>query len=348
MTIQATQTPQHRRDFKSLADFFLSVRRAAERDSHPDPRLTPILAAAPTTYSQESTGADGGYLVPPDIRAFVTDAVLSETSLLGLTDRVTTQSNSVTIPGDAAPAWINAQPTLEPEGNVLAQTKVKLEARTVRLSKVQALLPVSSELFEDAVGLEAYLRQAIPARLDFAITNHLINGDGVGKPLGIMNSPALITQAAEGGQGAGTLQYQNLTKMWSRMWAPSRQRAVWLMHSSVEQALLNSAVAPPPPGVIFYPAGGPPTIFGRPVLVSEACQAVGTPGDVLLVDPKAILTATREGVVREDMSLHVWFDLDLAAFRFVVRIGAMPWWASTVTQKNGGVAVSTAVALAAR
>lgn len=89
-------------------------------------------------------------------------------------------------------------------------------------------------------------------------------------------------------------------------------------------------------------------LFGRPLLVSEACQVVGTPGDLVLCDPLAILTATRPGEVREDLSLHCWFDLDLSAFRFTMRLGAVPWWASTVVQKNGGATVSTAVVLEAR
>lgn len=63
-------------------------------------------------------------------------------------------------------------------------------------------------------------------------------------------------------------------------------------------------------------------------MVSEACQVVGTPGDIILADAKGILAATRPGEVREDLSLHVFFDLDMSAFRFTMRLGAVPWWAA--------------------
>ncbi len=194
--------------------------------------------------------------------------------------------------------------------------------------------------------MDAYLRAVVAPGIDFRVTDYLVNGDGVDKPLGIMNSPALITQAKEGAQGAGPIQYANFQKMWSRIWGPSKSRAVWLCHSSAEQALQGMTV---PAGVLTYPADSPyGFLFGRPLLVSEACQPVGTPGDIILVDPLGILTATREGEVREDLSLHCFFDLDLVSFRFILRLGAVPWWASTVTQKNGLATVSSAVVLGTR
>jgi len=114
----------------------------------------------------------------------------------------------------------------------------------------------------------------------------------------------------------------------------------------VEQALQGLTL---PAGVLTYPADSPyGFLFGRPMLLTEACQTVGTPGDVILCDPLAILTATRPGEVREDLSLHCMWDLDVALFRFTMRLGALPWWASTVTQLHGSGTVSSAVVLEAR
>jgi hypothetical protein len=134
--------------------------------------------------------------------------------------------------------------------------------------------------------------------------------------------------------------------MWARICGPAKARAVWLAHSTVEQALQGLSL---PPGQFSYTAGEQfPRLFGAPVLVSEACQAIGTPGDIVLCDPLSILTATKPGETRADVSLHCFFDLDLAAFRFALRIGAVNLWAAPVTQKNGGGTVSSAVALEAR
>lgn len=84
------------------------------------------------------------------------------------------------------------------------------------------------------------------------------------------------------------------------------------------------------------------------MLISEACAPLGTEGDCILVDPMAILTATRTGEVREDFSAHMYFDLDLSAFRFTLRVGGTPWWNAPVTQFKGSQTVSTIVSLEAR
>ena len=51
------------RGFAHFGQFLAAVRTAALRPSATDERLT--IGAAATTYANESTGADGGFLVPP-------------------------------------------------------------------------------------------------------------------------------------------------------------------------------------------------------------------------------------------------------------------------------------------
>ncbi len=329
--------------FASVGDFALAVRRAAEtNNADPDRRL--IVAGA----VNEGSGAEGGYLVPPDVRSDVTRAVLGETSLLGRTDRQTARSNSIVIPADASPAWATSgpQPTLEQEGTALAQSKAALQSRVLRLNKLQVFLPTTNELLEDSAGLTAYLRAVVPARMDFKVTDWLLRGDGVQKPLGLINAPCKIMQTKEGAQTAGTVLYANVQKMWARLWSPSKARAVWVVHSDVETQLQGMNA---PTGTFVYPPDSPyGFLFGRPVLVSEACAPLGTEGDINLVDPLAILTATREGEVREDFSMHLGFDFDQSAFRFTLRVGGMPWWAAPLARYRGGPTVSTVVSLESR
>jgi HK97 family phage major capsid protein len=53
-----------KRGFKSLGDFAADVQRSAI-SGRPTERLT-IGAAAPSTYGNEASGADGGFLIPPE------------------------------------------------------------------------------------------------------------------------------------------------------------------------------------------------------------------------------------------------------------------------------------------
>lgn len=342
--------------FQGQGDFALAVRAAV--GGAIDPRLRP-LASAPSSQNAEGAGADGGYLVPPDFRTVIMQKVLGEDALLGRTDQQTTTSNSITLPVDETTPWQNTggvQVFWEGEGTQFNNSKLALQSVTVRATKVAALVAVTDELLEDAPSLTAYLSKKVPDKLTYKINDALLNGDGTGKPLGILNSPALVTQAAEGGQGAGTVMYNNITKMWSRMYAPLRRNAVWVINQDIEPQL--AALTVPTTGTSFSgPAYLPPgglaaspngTLMGRPIVYSEAAQGVGTPGDITLVDFSQYLALMKSSGMKQDVSIHLWFDYSVTAFRFSLRIGGTPWWSSPIVRAKSALPLSFAVALAAR
>ena len=341
--------------FHSMGDFAHAVKAAAVRGTL-DPRLRPLGAAG--APSQEGTGGDGGYLVPPDFRTVIMEKVQGEGALLGMTDEQTTTSNSITMPVDETTPWQTSgglQVYWEGEGGTFSQSKVALRSVTVRANKIVALVPVTDELLEDAPSLNAYMSRKVPDKLTYKINDALINGDGVGKPLGILNSPALVTQAAEGAQTSGTINFSNIVKMWSRMYAPLRRNAVWLINQDVEPQLYSTTI-PAASGVsapAFIPPAGLPnapngTLLGRPIMYSEATQAVGTPGDILFVDFTQYLSLFKSTGLRADTSIHLWFDQGLVAFRFTMRLGGVPWWSSSITRAKSSNPLSFAVALASR
>jgi hypothetical protein len=47
-------------------------------------------------------------------------------------------------------------------------------------------------------------------------------------------------------------------------------------------------------------------------------------------------------------SIHVFFDYDMTAFKFVFRMGGQPWWSSALAAKNGTNTYSPFVALQTR
>ncbi len=330
----------------TLGELAQNVRNFVTKRGPVDERFA-IAAAAPTP-SQEQNGADGGYAAPPDVRADVARLVLGEESLLGRTSRTTTARNSVTIPADAAPAWATTgpQPGLDGEAQLLTQSKIAAASREVKLNKLDVLIPASDELVDDAPALDAYLRAVVPARMAFKVDDWLINGDGVGKPLGFLKAGAKITQAAEGGQTAATVNLANTSKMFTRIHAACLPTAVWLAHPETAPQL--QALGFPhyaPAGVSGRPE---PTLHGLPVLYREACAPLGTEGDLLLIDPTMYFSATRDPPTREDVSIHLWFDYDLSAFRFIMRLGGMPWWAAPITRYKTATTISTVVSLATR
>lgn len=342
--------------FRYLGEFANSVRNATMRGGELDPRLR---NASATTYGNEGSGADGGFAVPPDYRSEILSKVFGEDSLITLTDRLQSSSNTLTIPTDETTPWQTTggiQAYWTAEGGTKTQSKPALGETTIKLHTLACLVPMTEDLLEDAPAMGAYLNRKAPEKMDFKVSDAIVRGTGVGQPLGFLSSPALVTVAAEGSQTAATINVTNLTKMWGRLPAGSMRSAVWLMHPDVVaqlplMSLANQPVYLPPGGVSGNMYG---TLFGRPVIPHQVANTIGSLGDVMLVDLKQYLTVTKAGAgrdsngMRQDASIHLWFDQDLVAFRFTMRIAGAPWWAGSIAQRSGSNAQSPYITLAAR
>ena len=342
--------------FYSLGDFAAAVKVAAAPGGtgSVDPRL---IQNAPTTYSSEGVGSDGGFAVPPDFRDTIKQKVMGETSLLGMTDQMLTSSNSMTYPKDETTPWQSSggiQSFWEGEGKQLNQSKIQLESELLRLNKLTTLVPVTEELLEDSPALNSYLSRKAPQKMDFKITDAIINGTGVGMPTGLLNSPALISVAKEGSQVADTIVFNNIIKMWSRMYGPSRPTSVWLINQDIEPQLFTMSFEGTSSSVPAYmPANGLSTspfstLMGRPVIPTQSCQTLGDKGDIILADLNEYVTAMKAAGIRSDVSIHLWFDYDIVAFRFILRVTGQPWWSAAVAPKNGSNTLSPFVTLAER
>ncbi len=346
--------------FAHVGEFYGAVRRAYVQNQF-DPRL---VRNAATTFGSEGIGEDGGFAVPPDWRSEIMELLGGEDSLLPRTDQQQTSSNQMVFAVDEKAPWHSSgvRGYWIEEANAATQTKPLVKQLTVRANKLGALVYMTDEMITDAPGLGRYVTSKAPIAMDWEITDAIINGSGVGKPLGIMNAPALVTVSKETSQPAGTILAANIYKMWSRMLAPrSRKQAVWLINQDIEPQLMQLAI--PVKNVagtenvggmpVYIPPGGLSaspyaSLLGRPVIPTEACATVGTTGDIILADLNGYLTVTKQSGIRSDISIHVEFERDILAFRFIFRIGGQPWLSAPVARRNGSNTLSTFVALETR
>ena len=200
----------------------------------------------------------------------------------------------------------------------------------------------------DAPMLESHLRSVFAAEFGFRLDAAILSGSGAGVPLGILNSPALITVASEGGQTPGTIVLANVSKMWSRLPAPCRRRAVWIVSEDTEAQLDTLTVSSGSANSHTYiPAGvyGNPTplLKGRPVLVIEQAAQLGSVGDIVLADLSQYLLI--DGGVTPQVSADVRFLNDEVVWRFALRVDGSPAWVSPITPYNGGATRSPFVTL---
>jgi HK97 family phage major capsid protein len=361
--VPATVRDNARFGFTNLGEFAMGVRLQAmgSRDEHESVKK---LYAALTTYGNEGSGPDGGFLVPPEFARTIWQKVEAEENLMNRCALLTPAGNSITIPKDEATPWGTAGIRVywDGEAATITQSKAAFELSTQRLHKLTALVPASDELLEDAPGYESFIMAKVPGIMAHTINDKIVDGTGVGMPLGILKSPSLITVSKATSQPADTVWFTNITAMWSRMYAPWRRNAIWLINQDIEPSLMGMAFQATGassllPGTSAVPAympmnglSGSPyaTLLGRPVVPLQACKTVGDVGDIILTDLQQYWAMRKASGVKVDTSIHLFFDQSVTAFRFVFRMNGQPAWSSAITPANSSNTLSWAVALAAR
>jgi len=342
-------------NFKNAGEFYNAV-KMAKMGGGIDPRL---ITNTTSTYGSEGVGEDGGFAVPPEWRSAIMDLAFKDSSLYALTDQQTTSSNRIVVPVSDQPQWGSPGGITAywlDEGGLKVDQKPALKMLDVRANKIAALVFVSDELLDDAPAMGRFIQTKTPMAIDFAVSDAILTGNGVGKPLGIINAPGTITLATR--TTTNLVQAADIVGMWGRMPSELRANAYWVMNQSVETSLVlmsqpvknvagteNVGGWPlyiPPGGLPNAPAG---TLLGRPILTSESCSALGTTGDILLVNFGWYLTLVKSGGIRAETSIHVEFRQDLTAFRFVLRVGGQPWLSAPVAAKNGSNTYSAYVKL---
>lgn len=344
--------------WRTLGDFARGV-HAAVTTKNIDPRLQNALS----TYGSEGVGADGGFAVPPEYRNTIMQLVTGEDTLFSRCDANPTESNSVTVPTDDSTAWGTSGVRVysRAEAAAMTQSKPALKDLTTRLNEIYAFVPVTDELLDDAPMLGRFLTTKAGQAIDFKVNDYIINGSGVSQPLGIMNAACLVTVSKESSQTAATIHAKNIAKMWARMPARNRAGAVWLVNQDVESALmqLGFQIADPAGttatgGVpLFVPPGGLSalpyaTLMGKPVITTEACATLGTTGDIIFANLKGYFLPYKASGVKSDVSMHLYFDQGVTAFRWTMRLGGQPWLQAAIARKSGNNTLSDFVALESR
>lgn len=310
----------------------------------------------------EGVGNEGAFLVGTDIANTLISTATSQSPLASRCSEFTISSgaNGVKIPaiadknrtdgnryGGVAAYWAPEAATYT------AATPKPFERVDLELKKLTALTYVTEEMLQDASVLQNYINLMFPAEIAFKIEDVIMRGTGAGIPLGFLNAPCLVTQAAEGSQTAATVNAKNVVKMYSRMPASLKSGAVWFINSEVfpQLQLMTSdatsaaqTVYMPPAGLSQAPYG---TLLGRPIFEIEHASALGTVGDIMFVNMGGYALA-RKGGLQQQTSMHVRFLFDETAYKFTLRIDGRPLWNSTITPYKGSNSQSPFVVLAAR
>lgn len=330
--------------FKNFGEYLGKVAEFGKRTSFDD-RLT---TKAPSTFANGNVGADGAHVIPPDFRAEIMQHMLDQPSIFARCRQLTTAGNSLEIPIDKTTPWgsdgLQAYWVDTDEAQAITESKPKLGKVTINLHELAVLAPVSNNLLEDAgVALESYITKSAASKILYKIDNAILNGTGAGQPLGIRNSGALKTVSRTTGTGLAIDEIADLIGAMPAS-AFASPGLTYLSHNTALPDVLKAKIGDSP---IFTPVGTgetaravPGKLYNIDLMVHEATQARDNAGDLGLHDFAQYLVVTKTTGLKADMSMHIYFDTNASAFRFIQRVGGQPWTDSTIAQDNGSGTVS--------
>lgn len=353
------------RHFGSFGEQLQAIARASVPGHDRDSRL--IRSSTTDSMNRAPSGAGevdptaGGFLVQTDFanavftRSYQLGTILSRVARFP----ISTAANSLKIPAidetsrATGSRYGGVQSYWMAEGDSATNSKPKFRLVELDLKKLGSLMYVTDELLADTTLLDSIAGTAFSEELTFMTEDAIIEGNGVGKPLGILNAPATVSVAKVNGQTAATVVKENIDAMYAQLWSRSRDNAVWLINQLLWPQLLQMGQVVGQGGMpVFLPAGtmsGKPfaTLYGIPVVESEYCSAPGTPGDIILADFSQYAVADKGGV-QAATSMHVRFVYDEMTFRFVYRVDGKPLWSKPLTPFKGSTNLSAFITLAQR
>lgn len=347
--------------FKNYGDCAQAVYKAATGGGY-DQRLSVIASGNPELQAaglRQNNGPEGGFLVPPAFAA--ADLTNEQGTSLDLYSRTRNfqlgKEESLTLPainetsrkdgsmyGGVTAKWLEEEATM---------TESEPEFRQIELrpKEIAVFIKVSDKLLRNSpIGLGQFLSFASQDVLTFKLSDSVINGDGAGKPIGILQSDALVTVLKETGQVADTVQVENTLKMKAKMTRRWLAGSAWYINKDVMPEVEVFKIGDHP---VFAPANN---VAGRPfdmlhnipIVETEYSPVLGDKGDIILANLSAYVTAQHGGGIRSDSSIHFNFDQNKTAFRFLTEADGQTWLKQAITDFQGSGTTSPFVTLEER
>ncbi len=328
---------------KSFGDYLIAVR------NHNEKRLREVYEVKDLA---EGAGATGGYLVPAEFVASLLQTMGESAIVRPRAYKQPMAGRSLTIPvlnqttaptaGD--PAWYGGVHFhWTEEGGAKTETEPTFKQMELVAHELAGYTQATNAILADSgIGLDALLRRLFGAAMAWQEDYWFLNGNGVGKPLGVLKAPALLTETRA---GASAVSFDDLAQMIGKFLPSSFGKGVWLMHPTVLPKLVQIVDAGS--NAIWVPnvvGPVPGTVFGMPVIFTEKVPALGTEGDVLLADFNYYVIGDRQNMA-VDFSEHYAFINNVGTWRISERIDGQPWLDAAITLTDASTQLSPFVAL---
>lgn len=300
---------------------------------------------------QAEVGISGGYLVPIDFQRQILEA-RAEASFVRQRARIVPMSSRlVQFPAldysqgaSGVSAFFGGVRVYYVEENQsITESQPRFKQVELHARDLAGYAEIPNSLLRDSpISLEAFLKGpgSFGGALGWQEDYDALRGSGVGKPLGVYNSPAKLTVTRN---AATDFKFVDAVTMKSKMLMSGKP--VWLMSQTVIPKLY--AMVDAGNNNIWLPNardGQPETLLGYPIHWTEKVPALGTQGDVALIDFSFYLLGDRAGITM-DVDSSFRFQTNQTAFRAVESLDGQPWLPNTITLADGSTTVSPYVVL---
>lgn len=239
---------------------------------------------------QIGTDSEGGYLVPDEYEATLIDKLTDENIMRGLATIITSANGDKKIPVVAS----HGEAVWTDEGEEYTESDDEFGTVSLGAHKLSTIIKVSEELLNDsAFNLETYISSEFARRMGAAEELAFINGNGTGKPTGVINTAEVgITSAS-----ANAITTDEIIDLYHSLRTPYRKNAAFLANDSTIKAIRK--LKDSNGQYLWQPglqAGQPDTILNRPIHTSAYMPEIGGGNKILLFgDLKYYWIADRQG-----------------------------------------------------
>jgi HK97 family phage major capsid protein len=302
-----------------------------------DQRLNYVEAAGSNgelrAESRMDDGPSGGFAIPPQFRDTLLKLTPQQAIIRPRAQVIPAGSPPdapVTMPAldqtGAAPGNMfgGVQVTWIGEGGTKPNTDMKLREVTLTPHEVAGSIVVTDKLLRNWQASDALLTQQLRGACSQAEDFAFLKGDGIAKPLGILNAGATYKVART---TANSISYDDVVEMAARCYG----NGVFVYSRSALPALRK--LRDPQGHYIWAESareGEPSMLIGMPAIQSDRNPLVGVLGDIWCADLGQYLIKDGSGPFVA-ASEHVYFQSNKTMIKIFWNVDGAPWLTAPIT-----------------
>ncbi len=206
------------------------------------------------------------------------------------------------------------------EGELKPASKPKFRLKTLKPKEVAGRIVVTDKLLRNTRVFDPFIRTKLRQAVIDAEEDAFLNG-AVGGPTALIGHASVIQVPRA---AAGTISYDDIVEMYAQQLFGGRY--VWIANQTTLTALMG--IQDPAGHYIWQPNardGAPGTLMGYPVIKTHRNPALGTAGDLMLVDLSYYLIKDGSGPFVDALSSGDYYDHNKTVVKITWNVDGNPW-----------------------